>query len=75
MRKKDGDPSPKDIVQHMMTSLASTKKHVSRFVSDIFSLFSFSRVVLNRLKLFLKSVISGLKMRFFYQVSVKSASC
>lgn len=75
MRKKDGDPSPKDIVQHMMTSLASTKKHVSRFVSDIFSLFSFSRVVLNRLKLFLKSVISGLKMQFFYQVSVKSASC
>ncbi|KAK6138289.1 hypothetical protein DH2020_027980 [Rehmannia glutinosa] len=32
MRKKDGDPSPKDIVQHMMTSLASTKKHVSRFL-------------------------------------------
>ncbi|KAL0437189.1 UNVERIFIED_CONTAM: hypothetical protein Sradi_0426800 [Sesamum radiatum] len=26
MRKRDGDPSPKDIVQHMMTSLASTKK-------------------------------------------------
>ncbi|KAL7126942.1 hypothetical protein ABFS83_14G220500 [Erythranthe nasuta] len=32
MRKKDGDPSPKDIVQHMMSSLASTKKHVSRFL-------------------------------------------
>ncbi|KAL0418474.1 UNVERIFIED_CONTAM: THUMP domain-containing protein 1 [Sesamum radiatum] len=32
MRKRDGDPSPKDIVQHMMTSLASTKKHVSRFL-------------------------------------------
>ncbi|KAK4441429.1 THUMP domain-containing protein 1 [Sesamum alatum] len=32
MRKIDGDPSPKDIVQHMMTSLASTKKHVSRFL-------------------------------------------
>ncbi|CAA3006137.1 nucleolin 1-like isoform X2 [Olea europaea var. sylvestris] len=29
MRKRDGDPSPKDIVQHMMTSLASTRKHVS----------------------------------------------
>ncbi|CAA3006138.1 THUMP domain-containing 1 homolog [Olea europaea subsp. europaea] len=32
MRKRDGDPSPKDIVQHMMTSLASTRKHVSRFL-------------------------------------------
>ncbi|KAJ7959714.1 THUMP domain-containing protein 1 [Quillaja saponaria] len=32
MRKKDGDPSPKDIVQHLVTSLASTKKHMSRFI-------------------------------------------
>ncbi|CAI9781295.1 unnamed protein product [Fraxinus pennsylvanica] len=32
MRKRDGDPCPKDIVQHMMTSLASTRKHVSRFL-------------------------------------------
>ncbi|XP_057789954.1 uncharacterized protein LOC131006818 [Salvia miltiorrhiza] len=32
MRKKEGDPSPKDIVHHMMTSLAVTKKHVSRFL-------------------------------------------
>ncbi|XP_065867538.1 uncharacterized protein [Euphorbia lathyris] len=32
MRKGDGDPSPKDIAQHMMTSLASTKKHMSRFI-------------------------------------------
>ncbi|CAM8895688.1 unnamed protein product [Rhodiola kirilowii] len=32
MQKRDGDPSPKQIVQHMMTSLASTKKHVSRFI-------------------------------------------
>ncbi|KAL8480004.1 hypothetical protein ACS0TY_026804 [Phlomoides rotata] len=32
MRKRDGDPGPKDIVHHMMTSLASTKKHVSRFL-------------------------------------------
>ncbi|XP_073040567.1 uncharacterized protein [Primulina eburnea] len=32
MRKRDGDPSPKDIVQHMMTSLASTRKHISRFL-------------------------------------------
>ncbi|PIN13898.1 hypothetical protein CDL12_13480 [Handroanthus impetiginosus] len=32
MRKRDGDPSPKDIVHHMMTSIASTKKHVSRFL-------------------------------------------
>ncbi|KAL2535899.1 THUMP domain-containing protein [Forsythia ovata] len=32
MRKRDGDPCPKDIIQHMMTSLASTRKHVSRFL-------------------------------------------
>ncbi|GKV16562.1 hypothetical protein SLEP1_g27190 [Rubroshorea leprosula] len=32
MRKRDGDPSLKDIVQHMMTSAASTKKHMSRFI-------------------------------------------
>ncbi|CAL5426057.1 unnamed protein product [Camellia sinensis] len=32
MRKKDGDPSPKDIVQHMMMSIASTRKHISRFI-------------------------------------------
>lgn len=32
MRKREGDPSPKSIVQHMMTSLASSKKHVSRFM-------------------------------------------
>ncbi|KAG8638327.1 hypothetical protein MANES_14G005500v8 [Manihot esculenta] len=32
MRKRDGDPSPKDIVQHMMTSAASTRKHMSRFI-------------------------------------------
>ncbi|XP_073311370.1 uncharacterized protein [Primulina huaijiensis] len=32
MRKRDGDPGPKDIVQHMMTSLASTRKHISRFL-------------------------------------------
>ncbi|KAL3529998.1 hypothetical protein ACH5RR_009320 [Cinchona calisaya] len=32
MRKREGDPSPKDIVQYMMTSLASTRKHVSRFM-------------------------------------------
>ncbi|KAH6834226.1 THUMP domain-containing protein [Perilla frutescens var. hirtella] len=32
MRKREGDPSTKDIVQHMMTSLAKTKKHVSRFL-------------------------------------------
>ncbi|KAL7174276.1 hypothetical protein ACSBR2_033520 [Camellia fascicularis] len=28
--KKDGDPSPKDIVQHMIMSIASTRKHMSR---------------------------------------------
>ncbi|KAF9665628.1 hypothetical protein SADUNF_Sadunf16G0142800 [Salix dunnii] len=32
MRKIDGDPCPKDIVQHMMTSAASTRKHISRFI-------------------------------------------
>ncbi|XP_016547737.2 uncharacterized protein LOC107847770 isoform X1 [Capsicum annuum] len=32
MRKKDGDPNPKEIVQHMMSSLALTKKHISRFI-------------------------------------------
>uniref|UniRef100_A0A5B7AUA1 Putative THUMP domain-containing protein 1 isoform X1 n=1 Tax=Davidia involucrata TaxID=16924 RepID=A0A5B7AUA1_DAVIN len=32
MRKRDGDPSPKDIVQHMMTSVATTRKHMSRFM-------------------------------------------
>ncbi|XP_012090053.1 THUMP domain-containing protein 1 isoform X2 [Jatropha curcas] len=32
MRKRDGDPSPKDIVQHMMTFAASTRKHMSRFI-------------------------------------------
>ncbi|GLU19298.1 hypothetical protein SLE2022_355570 [Rubroshorea leprosula] len=32
MQKRDGDPSPKDIVQHMMTSAASTRKHMSRFI-------------------------------------------
>ncbi|PSR90164.1 THUMP domain-containing protein [Actinidia chinensis var. chinensis] len=32
MRKRDGDPGTKDIVQHMMTSVASTRKHTSRFM-------------------------------------------
>ncbi|KAJ0084994.1 hypothetical protein Patl1_29504 [Pistacia atlantica] len=32
MRKRDGDPGPKDIVQHMMTSAKSTRKPVSRFI-------------------------------------------
>ncbi|CAN0901823.1 THUMP domain-containing protein 1 homolog [Linum grandiflorum] len=32
MRKRDGDPSPKDVAQHLMTSAASTKKHMSRFL-------------------------------------------
>lgn len=35
MRKREGDPSPKDIVHHMMTSLAVTKKHVSRLAPDL----------------------------------------
>ncbi|XP_043693625.1 THUMP domain-containing protein 1 homolog [Telopea speciosissima] len=32
MHKREGDPSPKEIVQHMMTSAASTRKHMSRFI-------------------------------------------
>lgn len=42
MRKRDGDPSPKDIVQHMVTSVASTRKHMSRFTGvglDLLPLF------------------------------------
>ncbi|XP_030960000.1 LOW QUALITY PROTEIN: AP2/ERF domain-containing protein PFD0985w [Quercus lobata] len=35
MRKRDGEPSPINIVQHMMTSLASTRKHMSRFILRI----------------------------------------
>lgn len=30
MHKRAGDPSPTEIVQHMMTNAASTKKHMSR---------------------------------------------
>ncbi|WCJ36849.1 THUMP domain-containing protein [Euphorbia peplus] len=32
MRMGNGDPSPKDIAHYMMTSLASSKKHMSRFI-------------------------------------------
>ncbi|XP_057450099.1 uncharacterized protein LOC130741267 [Lotus japonicus] len=32
MRKKDGDKSPKDIVHRIVTSAASTRKHMSRFI-------------------------------------------
>ncbi|KAI9075977.1 hypothetical protein K1719_042049 [Acacia pycnantha] len=37
MRKKDGSPGPgpKDIVQHMVTSAALTRKHMSRFILRI----------------------------------------
>uniref|UniRef100_A0A6N2L3I5 THUMP domain-containing protein n=1 Tax=Salix viminalis TaxID=40686 RepID=A0A6N2L3I5_SALVM len=35
MRKIDGDPCPKDIVQHIMTSTASTRKHMSRFIMRV----------------------------------------
>lgn len=35
MRKRDGDPSPKEIVQHIMISAAATKKHISRFILRI----------------------------------------
>ncbi|KMT14564.1 hypothetical protein BVRB_4g073340 [Beta vulgaris subsp. vulgaris] len=32
MRRRDGDPNPGDIVQHMMESASATKKHMSRFL-------------------------------------------
>ncbi|CAN8256528.1 unnamed protein product [Cochlearia groenlandica] len=32
MKRRDGDPSPKDIAQHALTSAAETKKHMSRFI-------------------------------------------
>ncbi|KAK1372362.1 THUMP domain-containing protein [Heracleum sosnowskyi] len=32
MLRKDGDPSPKEIAQHMIESVALTKKHMSRFL-------------------------------------------
>ncbi|KAJ8449429.1 hypothetical protein Cgig2_002226 [Carnegiea gigantea] len=32
MRKRDGDPGPREIVQHMMEVAATTKKHMSRFL-------------------------------------------
>ncbi|XP_024032752.1 THUMP domain-containing protein 1 homolog, partial [Morus notabilis] len=35
MQKRDGDPCPKDIVQHIMTCAAATRKHVSRFILRI----------------------------------------
>lgn len=34
MRKTDGEPGPEAVVQHMMTSIASTRKHISRFASS-----------------------------------------
>ena len=33
MNKRDGDPTPSCITQHMMTSIACSRKHVSRFHS------------------------------------------
>ncbi|MED6206218.1 hypothetical protein PIB30_024665 [Stylosanthes scabra] len=35
MRKKDGDKSPKDIVHQIVTSAASIRKHMSRFILRI----------------------------------------
>ncbi|KAF5177931.1 Thump domain-containing protein 1-like protein, partial [Thalictrum thalictroides] len=32
MIKRDGDPGPAEIVKHMMTSAAATRKHMSRFI-------------------------------------------
>lgn len=33
MRKHGGEPGPREIVQHMMTTAASTRKHMSRSVN------------------------------------------
>jgi tRNA acetyltransferase TAN1 len=48
MHKRDGDPGPVEIVQNMMSSAASTRKHMSRFIFDVIgiylSLFSLSLV-------------------------------
>lgn len=35
MRKKDGDRSPKDIVHQIVTSAASTRKHMSRYICSL----------------------------------------
>ncbi|KAK1278600.1 hypothetical protein QJS04_geneDACA023855 [Acorus gramineus] len=35
MNRRTGDPSPTDIVQHIMSSAASTRKHMSRFILRI----------------------------------------
>ncbi|KAK7308920.1 hypothetical protein RJT34_05259 [Clitoria ternatea] len=35
MRKKDGDQGPKDIVHRIVTTAASTRKHMSRFILRI----------------------------------------
>ena len=43
MRKRDRDPSPKEIVQHIMISAAATKKHISRFVLVGFCYSEFAR--------------------------------
>lgn len=41
MRKKDGDRSPKDIVHRIVTSAASTGKHMSRYICSIsFSIYN-----------------------------------
>ncbi|KAG8090011.1 hypothetical protein GUJ93_ZPchr0011g27228 [Zizania palustris] len=32
MNKRDGDPGPVEVVQNMMSSVASTRKHMSRFI-------------------------------------------
>ncbi|XP_047330865.1 THUMP domain-containing protein 1 [Impatiens glandulifera] len=32
MKKFGGDPTPKELAEHMMTSISSTKKHISRFL-------------------------------------------
>lgn len=36
MQKRDGDPGPKEIVQHMMGSSASTRKQISRYLLRVF---------------------------------------
>jgi tRNA acetyltransferase TAN1 len=39
MHKRDGDPGPVEIVQNMMSSAASTRKHMSRFIFDVIGIY------------------------------------
>lgn len=39
MHKRPGEPGPSKIVQHMMTKIASTRKHMSRSIFHTISIF------------------------------------